>query len=159
MKKNKITIMLIMILVILISIIIFLLININDKKSFVKPEFDKTSTTSIPENINYKKSGIKITDGYSIYIEALPKKTKDNYLNINLISYEDNNVWIKVRVLNNKKEIIAESGLIKSGEYLEKIKLNKTINVNDQISYKIMGYQTDSYLSAGSIILNTRIGE
>ena len=158
MKKNKITIILSVILIILVSIIIFLLININSKKQFKKPEFDKNATT-IPEKLEYKEKAIKISEGYSLYIDPIPKLDQNDNLSINLVSLEENKIWIKVRILNAKEEIIGETGLIKPGEYLEKVQINQQLSENDQITYKIMGYEKDTYRSAGTISLNTRIGE
>lgn len=158
MKKNKITIVLSTILIILISIIIFLLININSKKQFKKPEFDNAAT-SIPEKLEYKAKAIKISEGYSLYIDPIPKLVQNDNLSINLVSLEENKIWIKVRILNAKEEIIGETGLIKPGEYLEKVQINQQLSKNDQITYKIMGYEKDTYRSAGTISLNTRIGE
>lgn len=158
MKKNKIIISLCTIVFILISIIICLLISIHNKKQFVKPEFDK-NVGVIPEGLEYQKNALKISDGYLIYVEPMPKKIDEEYLKINLISSIDNRVWLKIRILDDNKEIIAESGLVKPGEYLEKVKLTKSVNSEANITYKIMGYQTDNYISAGAISLNTRIGE
>lgn len=158
MKKNKITIVLSTILIILISIIIFLLININNKKQFKKPEF-ANAATSIPEKLEYKEKAIKVSEGYSLYIDPIPKLDQNANLSINLVSLEENKIWIKVRILNAKEEIIGETGLIKPGEYLEKVQINQQLSKNDQITYKIMGYEKDTYRSAGTISLNTRIGE
>lgn len=158
MKKNKITIVLSTILIILISIIIFLLININSKKQFKKPEF-ANAATSIPEKLEYKEKAIKVSEGYSLYIDPIPKLDQNANLSINLVSLEENNIWIKVRILNAKEEIIGETGLIKPGEYLEKVQINQQLSKNDQITYKIMGYEKDTYRSAGTISLNTRIDE
>ena len=158
MIKNKITIVLSTILIILISIIIFLLININSKKQFKKPEF-ANAATSIPEKLEYKEKAIKVSEGYSLYIDPIPKLDQNDNLSINLVSLEENKIWIKVRILNAKEEIIGETGLIKPGEYLEKVQINQQLSENDQITYKIMGYEKDTYRSAGTISLNTRIGE
>ena len=158
MKKNKITKVLSTILKILISIIIFLLININSKKQFKKPEF-ANAATSIPEKLDYKEKAIKVSEGYSLYIDPIPKLDQNDNLSINLVSLEENKIWIKVRILNAKEEIIGETGLIKPGEYLEKVQINQQLSENDQITYKIMGYEKDTYRSAGTISLNTRIGE
>lgn len=158
MKKNKIIIGLTIILIILVSIIIFLLISINNKKQFKMPEFDN-SVTEIPEDLEYKKNTIKVNNDYIFYIEPTPKLDQNNNLKINIVSSENNKIWIKVRILNGKKEIIGETGLIRPGDYLAKVKLQQEMSVNDQITYKIMGYEKEKYTSAGTISLNTRIGE
>ncbi len=156
MKKNKVTIILSVVLLILIIIIVSLMINIKNKSTFKKPDYDKNAIETIPTSLDYQSKIINVTDNYSLYVEPSPT-IKDNDLIINLISLETNNILIKVRVLNNDK-VVAETGLIKPGQYLKNVKLNKKINVDDEIIYVIMGYEPDTYLSAGSIKLNTRIG-
>ena len=68
-------------------------------------------------------------------------------------------MYVKVRILDSENNIIGETGILKAGDYLEKVKLSKSVKVNDNITYKIMGYDQDNYTSAGSVSLNTRIGE
>jgi len=155
--KNKLVITLTIVLIILISIIIVLGINLKKKTTFVKPEFDNLATTELPKDLDYSKGVLKIMDGYSIYIDATPKII-DNELIINFISMKDNNVWIKVRILNDDN-VVGESGLIRAGEYLDKIKLTGKLTSNKDITYMIMGYEIDTYLSAGVVTLKTKEGE
>lgn len=158
MKKNKKITILISILILLIAIIILLIFNIKNKSTFTKPEFDTNATTKIPEKLNYKSSIINISEGYSIYIDGIPHINKDDII-INFISIEDNKVWIKIRLLDEEKNIVAESGLIKPGEYLKSLKTKKKIKSNDKITYMIMGYEIDTYMSAGTVELNTKVGD
>ena len=158
MKKNKYTIILTTILIILICIIIMLFINITNKQTFHKPQFETNAINEIPKELNYEESIVEISEGYSLYIDGIPT-IKNNELILNLISLKENSVWIKIRVLNEKEQIIAESGLLKPGEYLKSIKLNRKASKKDNITYMIIGYEIDSYLSAGTISLNTRIGD
>jgi len=157
MKKNKYIIMLSTLLLVLVLIIIILIINITNKRTFHKPPFDKNTTTEIPNELDYKDSIIKVSEGYSLYIDGIPT-IKNNELIINLITLKENNVWIKIRVLNDEEKIIAESGLIRPGEYLRSVETIKKISKNDKLTYMIMGYEIDTYLSAGNVALNTKAG-
>ena len=158
MKNNKVLIGLLSILGILILVISFLLISINNKETFKKPAFDDKAT-EIPKDLNYEKSVLNILDGYSLYISPSPKLVDSNYLKIDLVSLSTNEVYIKVRILDRDKNIIGETGLLKEGNYLEKVKIRGNVKVGESITYKIMGYDKDNYTSAGSVSLNTRIGE
>jgi len=157
MKKSKITIILSVILLILIILIILLTISNKNKSTFKKPEFDKNAVENIPSPLSYHSKIVKVTDNYSLYIEPEPL-IKDNSLIINLISLETNDIWLKVRILKDDK-VVAETGLIKPGQYLKKVQLKKKLDFNDEIIYMVMGYEKDSYLSEGTVKLNTRIGE
>ena len=158
MKNNKLLIILCTILAILAIVIVGLLFSINSKESFKKPDFD-SNVTEIPSDLDYQKSVLNILDGYSIYISPNPKIVDDDYLKIDFLSVSTNNVYVKVRILDSENNIIGETGILKAGDYLEKVKLSKSVKVNDNITYKIMGYDQDNYTSAGSVSLNTRIGE
>lgn len=154
---NKKLISLISILIVLILIIIVLFINIQNKSTFKKPKFDEFATSNIPNELKYKESVINISDGYSIYIDGIARKEEDNLI-INFVSIESNNIWIKIRITDEGKNVIAESGLIKPGEYLKSIKLRKQVSENENITYMIMGYEKDNYMSAGTVSLNTKVG-
>lgn len=158
MKGNKLLIVLCTILVIFIGIIVFLLFSIKDKETFKKPKFDK-NVSEIPEKLDYEKSVLNILSGYSVYISPSPVVLENDYLKVDMISLEDNTIFIKLRILDEKDNIIGETGILRPGDYLEKVKVNKKLKKNDQIKYKIMGYEKDSYMSAGSVTLNTRVGE
>ena len=158
MKNNKLLIILCTILAILAIVIVGLLFSIKSKESFKKPDFD-SNVTEIPSDLDYQKSVLNILDGYSIYISPNPKIVDDDCLKIDFLSVSTNNVYVKVRILDSENNIIGETGILKAGDYLEKVKLSKSVKVNDNITYKIMGYDQDNYTSAGSVSLNTRIGE
>lgn len=158
MKNKKQILILINILIILILIIILLIININKKSIFQKPKFEVNATSQIPKTVDYENSIIDISDGYSIYIEGIPHIDKNNLI-INFISIKENNIWIKIKVLDEKNNIICESGLIKPGEYLKQLKLKQKVSPNTNLTYMIIGYEKDTYLSAGTIKLNTKVGD
>jgi len=155
MKKSIVALM--CIFIILVLIIIILMLSIKNKSTFKMPEFDKNVSSQIPIDIDYQSSIIKVSDGYSVYIDGVPYIEK-NDLVINFISIENNNVWIKIRIIDEEKNIIAESGLVKPGEYLKSVKLLKKISVKTNVTYMIMGYEIGSYMSAGTVNLNTKVG-
>ena len=157
MKEKKKLIFLISILITLIILIVLLSISIKQKGTFVKPEFDSNVLNEIPENIEYKNSTLNITENYAVYINGLPT-IENKELIVDFISMKENNIWIKLRILDTKGKIIAESGLVKPGEYLKSVKLNKKISNEEQITYMIIGYEMDTYLSAGTVKLNTKVG-
>lgn len=157
MKEKKKLILLSGILIILIVLIILLSINIKQKGTFVKPEFDSNALNEVPENIEYKDSTLNISENYDVYINGLPT-IENNKLIVNFISMKENNIWIKLRVLDETGKTIAESGLVKPGEYLKSVTLNKKISNEDKITYMIIGYEIDTYLSAGTVKLNTKVG-
>lgn len=158
MKDKKSLIILCSILVVLVGVIVALLAVDKNKGTFKKPDFD-SGVVEIPDNLEYEDKVLSVVSGYSVYISHEPKIVDDNYLKIDLVAPPTNNIYIKVRLLDKDKNIVGETGLLKAGEYLEKVKLDKNVKAKDNITYKIMGYEKNSYMSAGSVALNTRIGE
>ena len=61
-----------------------------------------------------------------------------------------------MRILKDEK-VVGETGLLKPGEYIKEVKLDKSLKKDDEITLKVMGYEPDTYYSAGSISLNTKV--
>ena len=138
--------------VLVIGLVIMLLTNNND---FKKPSFE-SNIIKVNDNTEYTNNLITIRDGYSFYIEGSPEY-KNNNLHINFYSNSDESIYLKVRVLKDDK-VIGESGLIKTGELLKSLRI-KNLKVNDELTYLIMGYEKDTYYSAGELKLKIKVGE
>ena len=153
MKKN--IIIYIIMLIIAISGFIVTLNYYNNKKKFQQPTFDKTAKMGEPaveENLGYMP-----LDAEGLYKIALCGKPKieNNKLKLYLTSDETNSVYLKARIYKNNK-IVGESGLIKTGEYIEYIPV-KNISINDEITVKIMGYEIENYYSAGIVNIDLTV--
>ena len=66
-----------------------------------------------------------------------------------------NNVWLKLRILDEKNHILAETGLLKPNEYIKTIEFIETPQKGEKIKLKIMAYEPDTYYSAGAVTLST----
>ncbi len=82
---------------------------------------------------------------------------KDGYVDVYFTSIEGNNAWLKIRILDENENIIAESGLIKPGQYIKSVKLNTEINSAINVTLKVMGYEPETYFSAGAVTLKTTL--
>lgn len=76
-----------------------------------------------------------------------------------LTNPEGNGVWLKLRVLDRSGRILGETGLIKPGEYVEKVVLTGALAAGTEITLKIMGYEPETYHSMGAVSLDTSIGQ
>ena len=139
--------------VILIGLIIAI-ICIPKNNGFKPPSFDSTAKKF--DKVPDENKVVKIGSDYSFYINGKPY-IKDDYIYVDFYSLTSENIYLKVRVLQND-EIVAESGLLKSNESVEKIKLKKDLN-GKNISYLIMSYEKDTYYSLGEITLNLKLEE
>lgn len=59
-------------------------------------------------------------------------------------------------MLNSNNEIIGETGLLKPGQYVERVQLNDSA-ASGSVTLQVMGYQPETYYSAGSVGLATEL--
>ncbi len=143
MRKKLISILAILLIIIIYLIFIY-------KPSFKVPDFEKEAKkyTELKE-----MKPLEIKENYVVYI-GKNIKIKNSVLSFYLASAKNNNVYIKCRVYEENK-IIGETGLIKPGEYIEKIKLKKILA--EKVTIKIMGYDIKTYQSTGSVKFEVQV--
>lgn len=160
MRKKKILIIIMSILCVcsILSMVFALNENKRINSEFIPPSFESNVYIGMPE--------VSEELGWSqIFQDGMPYKVglcgnivvKDNKADIYFTNISENNVWMKLRIFNSNDEIIAETGLIKQGQYIKSINFNTNINDGDKIKIKVMAYEPDTYYSAGSIVLNTYV--
>lgn len=127
---------------------------------FVPPPFDAAATVGtprVPEELGYTEC---YRDGmdfrFSVCGNILPE---GGSAPVYLTNPTENQVWLKLRILNAEGHILGESGLIKPGEYLRSVTLSQSLPAGTPVKLKIMAYEPETYHSAGAATLNTRIGE
>ena len=65
----------------------------------------------------------------------------------------ENKSYLKLRVIDKQGYIVAETGLIKPGEYLKTIQFSRAVQDDEPLSIKVMGYEPETYLSSGAITI------
>lgn len=71
---------------------------------------------------------------------------------------DSNEVWLKLRILDEEDNILAETGLLKPNEYVRTVTFDTVPKNRANIKLKIMAYEPDTYYSAGAVTLNTTVG-
>ena len=71
---------------------------------------------------------------------------------------DGNEVWLKLRILDEEDNILAETGLLKPNEYVRTVTFDTVPENRATIKLKIMAYEPDTYYSAGAVTLNTTVG-
>lgn len=141
-------------------VVSILFIGSEKKTEFIPPPFDSTAQSGIPEvaeNLGYNEL---YQDGMAYRFSVCGKITiEEQGAIVYLTNSEENDVWLKVRLYNEKDELLGESGLIKPNEYVKSIPLDTVPPNGAKIKLKIMGYVPESYRSAGAVILNSSIFE
>lgn len=130
-----------------------------DTAEFTPPPFEPAAVAGVPE--------MPESLGYiSPYQEGMGYRfsvcgnviTEGNTATVYLTNPAENEVWLKLRVLDENDNILGETGLIRPGEYVKDVALTENLTAGTKIKLKIMGYEPETYFSAGSATLNTTIG-
>ena len=79
-------------------------------------------------------------------------------LTVYFTNAEGNEKYLKLRVLDTDGNILGETGLLNPGEYVKTVTLTKTLAAGENLKLKIMGYEPETYESAGSVSLNVTVG-
>ena len=141
-----------------VAMVVVIGIKFTPKKGeFVPPPFDSAAvvgTPEVPDGLGW--SELNAEDIF--FVSACGEvKLNDGKADVWLTNPEKNTVWLKLRVLNEQGEILAETGLIRPGEYLQTVHFDILPEIGDQITMKIMAYEPDTYVSAGAVSLKTVI--
>lgn len=130
-----------------------------ERGEFVPPAFDASAvngTPEVPEGMGYSAP---FQEGMAYRFAVCGNVLVDGkQALVYFTNPAENDTWTKLRVLDEKGNILGETGLLKPGEYVQFVTLGKGLAPGTPIKLKIMGYEPDTYLSAGSVVLNTLIG-
>lgn len=163
MKKNQWGIIILSVLCILsICLMIYALIISTSNESnteFVPPGFEENAVEGVPDVPDVFGWSEIYQEGMNFRVGISKKIIVDseNQADVYLYNSKENNVWLKLRLFDEDGNILSESGLIKSGEYVKTIMFYKPVLNGQKVKLKIMSYQPETYYSEGSIILNTEI--
>lgn len=144
-------------------VLIFMLIALSmpiksEKGAFVPPAFENmavSGTPDVPEMLGYTElyqEGM----AYRVSVCGVPS-VEGQSLTVFFTNTEGNEKYLKLRVVDEQGSILGETGLLQPGEYVECVKLTKTLSSGTAIKLKIMGYEPADYSSAGSVLLNVTI--
>ncbi len=126
------------------------------KVEFIPPEFEPSVIMGMPEvsdDVGYTRlyqEGM----AYAAYICGVVTNDGGEAV-VYFTNPEENNVWIKLRISDDNGNIIGESGLLKPGEYIRSVPLNVEVTTGATLKMRIMGYEPDTYMSMGSVNINT----
>ena len=154
-KKNIPLIAVVLLCVVSLIVMAFALIRQPEtiKGEFAPPPFDPAAqpgTPAVPEGLGYSELDCEV------YKVALCGKLNGNG-DLWLTNPESNEVWLKVRVLDEKGKILGETGLVRPGEYVRSVTLTTVPKSGSPVTLKIMAYEPETYYSAGAASLNTFI--
>ena len=162
-RSNRVILILSLLCIVSAGLMIMsLCVGGRDEVEFVPPKFDESVKQGIPpadETESYGWAEIS-QDGIPYKVAVCGNiRIMNGSAFVFLTNYAENNVWLKLRILDGEGNIVAETGLAKPGEYVESAKLTRTMEKEEPVKLKIMAYEPQTYYSAGSIMLNTTVNE
>lgn len=131
----------------------------SSSSEFTPPPFEENAAAGVPEVAEELGYSSPYKEGMSYRFSVCGNVTTEGQSAVvYLTNPAENTVWMKVRLLDGSGAVLGESGLIKPGEYVRAIALTAPVAEGTKVKLKIMGYEPETYLSAGAVTLNTAIG-
>lgn len=142
--------------VIFMLIAVFIVPRDNVRGDFVPPQFAANAENGVPTVPKELGWYTPQADGLGFKISVCGElKVKDGKADIYFTNYADNDVWLMLRVLSADGTVLAESGIVKPGEYVQSIELEGSLKNGQKLYYKVMAYEPETYYSAGAFTLET----
>ena len=142
--------------VLAVGMIVSLCLTKNRTAEFSPPPFDENAVSGVPdvpEELGYS-SPYKEGMSYRFSVCGNVTAEGENAV-VYLTNPAENEVWLKLRVLDEDGKTLGETGLIKPGEYVRCVTLSPVPAAGTGIKLKIMGYEPETYQSAGAATLGT----
>lgn len=122
---------------------------------FIAPAFDSSVEEGIPEVDNASYTEVYMEGmSFRAYVCAL-FSVEDGTAQVYFTNLEENEAWLRLRIWNQDGEVVAETGIIKPGEYVEMITFTQEVSSGEGITLEMMSYEEETYQSLGSVQLNT----
>lgn len=127
------------------------------RRDYIPPEFE-TNVTAIDKTIEMEETYtiLDVAKGYRVGICGQPV-WENNRLTVYFANPIENEVWMKLCILDENKTILCETGLIRPGECIKHVGIQNIAENKTLIQMKVMGYEPNTYYSMGEITLDTSI--
>lgn len=128
------------------------------RAEFIPPDFAIDARRGVP-TVSAQLSWVTLDeDGVEMKVSVCTKTilTEDR-ADVYFTNHEANEEWMKLRIMDEEQQILAETGLIKPGEYIQTIEFDVVPKSGQTLTYKIMAYEPETYYSAGAFELQALV--
>ena len=130
----------------------------SEQAEFVPPPFETAAQSGMPDAADESWTQI-YRDGMNFSAHICGKVVLNgNSADVYFTNDDGNEVWLKLRILDEEDNILAETGLLKPNEYVRTVTFDTVPENGASIKLKIMAYEPETYYSAGAVTLNTTVG-
>lgn len=146
------------IIVALIFTGIYVIGRLNATPEFIPPGFDASAQIGEPTPpLDFGYTTVNVEQRFDIKLCGR-LFAQNNTIDIYLTNPASNNVWMMTEVQDENGEVLAKSGIIKPGEYVQSIALAKNVTAAEtNVKIVVIGYDPDSYASRGIVGMNTTL--
>ena len=147
----------------LVALIVILVVSGRDRGTtgargeFTPPTFEPAAVSGMPEVDDEAWAELPVRDHYVIRVCGELHTDADGNARVWFYSDKGNEVWVKLRICDAENYIIGETGILKPGEYVETVALKRVPEDGSDVVMYVMGYEPETYYSAGSVTLATTV--
>ena len=131
--------------------------TMNNVVTFTPPAFDPSAVAGVP---NVRRSlafpPLKSNKGIR-YMPAAILIAKGKNVDVYFTSPETNTVWLLLRVTDESGTVLGQTGIIQPGEYVKTLTLYEAPDKEKNVKMNIIAYQPETYISMGTVGLNTKL--
>lgn len=139
-----------------VTAMVLALCNGSPRAEFVPPPFEENAqkiVTKVEQNPD-----IQVLDVQVFRVGLCGEvSVADGQAQVWFTNPEGNEVWLKLRVLDSQGKILGQTGILRPGEYVEKVSLEEVPDTGTPVILKVMAYEPETYHGAGALNLNTFI--
>ena len=125
---------------------------------FTPPRFDSCAVSgepNAPSELGYSepyREGMEFRAALCGKI-VINEKTADVYFT----NKAENNVWLMLRITDESGNLLAETGIIRPGEFVQAIEFRQKTENGQKVICRIMAYEPETYYSKGYFTLKTTV--
>ncbi len=123
---------------------------------FTPPPFDENAVAGQPDLTLEDGYGTVNTEAYRVSVLGDLVLSGDT-IDVFLTNYEQNTCWLKLSLRDANGNILGETGLLRPGQYVQKLMLTTVPEATLPVDLVIMGYEPDTYYSVGNVTLQTSL--
>lgn len=161
--KKKSYLLSILVVVFAIALTVMIVVLCLPKKeptrgAYVKPAFDGSAVRGTPE-VDASLGYIELyKEGMAYRVSLCGEPTVEgNALTVYFTNSEQNEKYLKLRVLDEKGNTLGETGVLRPGEYVQSVTLEKKVAPGTSLKYKVLSFEPEDYTSAGSVTLSVKV--
>ena len=153
-KQQKIVVSLVVTLLLVAIIVLVSVVALRKPETevldFTPPPFDENAVAGVPENVDQSMGYGKLSvEGKYFFAMCGNPTLKGDQLRVFFTCNAENDVWLLLKVYDTEGDLIGKSGIVRMGEYVEYVTLDKIPDEN-KLMFRILSYEPETYYSNGS---------